>query len=215
MTFPNSFHGKIYWFHFLTLVPKTTANNGLAHIYITGSYMNQWWPSLVKHTCFTRPWRDDDKIVVLCDTAHQISRGESADRMTTQQFYFLSRDIKTTKFNQYLPVVLAGCRKYASWKNSPHFPSDAYMRRKFLYFSYRSRGRPTKQCQANTPESRNVLNVTSPWYRIMTSYWHSILFIITANNVNCWADVANRVARLWHVGDAGNFKRRRLTPIAK
>ena len=33
-------------------------------------------------------------------------------------------------------------------KNSPHFPSDACMRRKSLYFSYRSRGRPTKQCQA-------------------------------------------------------------------
>ena len=33
-------------------------------------------------------------------------------------------------------------------KNSPHFPSDAYMRRKSLYFFYRSRGRPTKQCQA-------------------------------------------------------------------
>ena len=33
-------------------------------------------------------------------------------------------------------------------KNSPHFPSDAYTRRKSLYFSYRSRGRPTKQCQA-------------------------------------------------------------------
>ena len=30
-------------------------------------------------------------------------------------------------------------------KNSPHFPSDAYMHRKSLYFSYRSRGRPTKQ----------------------------------------------------------------------
>ena len=33
-------------------------------------------------------------------------------------------------------------------KNSPHFPSDAYMGRKYLYFSYKSRGRPTKQCQA-------------------------------------------------------------------
>ena len=33
-------------------------------------------------------------------------------------------------------------------KNSPHFPSDAYMRHKSLYFSYRSRGRPTKQYQA-------------------------------------------------------------------
>ena len=33
-------------------------------------------------------------------------------------------------------------------KNSPHFPSDAYMRRKSLYFSYSPRGRPRKQCQA-------------------------------------------------------------------
>ena len=33
-------------------------------------------------------------------------------------------------------------------KNSSHFPSDAYMRRKSLYFSYRPRGRPTRQCQA-------------------------------------------------------------------
>ena len=33
-------------------------------------------------------------------------------------------------------------------KNSSHFPSDAYMRRKFLYFSYSPRGRPRKQCQA-------------------------------------------------------------------
>ena len=30
-------------------------------------------------------------------------------------------------------------------KNSPHFPSDAYMRHTSFYFSYRSRGRPTKQ----------------------------------------------------------------------
>ena len=33
-------------------------------------------------------------------------------------------------------------------KNSPYFPSDAYMRRKSLYFSNRSRRRPTKQRQA-------------------------------------------------------------------
>ena len=33
-------------------------------------------------------------------------------------------------------------------KNSSHFPSDAYMRHKSLYFSYRPRGRPIKQCQA-------------------------------------------------------------------
>ena len=33
-------------------------------------------------------------------------------------------------------------------KNSSHFPGDAYMRHKSLYFSYGPRGRPTKQCQA-------------------------------------------------------------------
>ena len=33
-------------------------------------------------------------------------------------------------------------------KISSHFPSGAYMRHKSLYFSYRPRGRPTKQCQA-------------------------------------------------------------------
>ena len=33
-------------------------------------------------------------------------------------------------------------------KNSSHFHSDAYMRGKSLYFSYKPRGRPTKQCQA-------------------------------------------------------------------
>ena len=33
-------------------------------------------------------------------------------------------------------------------KNSLHFPSEAYLRRKSLYFPYRSRGRPTKQFQA-------------------------------------------------------------------
>ena len=33
-------------------------------------------------------------------------------------------------------------------KNSSHFPSDAYMRHKSLYISYRPRGRPTKQCPA-------------------------------------------------------------------
>ena len=33
-------------------------------------------------------------------------------------------------------------------KNSPHFPSGAYKRRKSIYFSYRFGERPTKQCQS-------------------------------------------------------------------
>ena len=35
-------------------------------------------------------------------------------------------------------------------KISSHFPSDAYMRHKSLFFSYRPRGRPKKPCQAKT-----------------------------------------------------------------
>ena len=39
--------------------------------------------------------------MLLRDTVHQISRGESAAAVL-----FLSRDVKNTKFNQYLPVLL-------------------------------------------------------------------------------------------------------------
>ena len=67
-------------------------------------------------------------------------------------------------------------------KNSPHFPSDAYMRRKSLYFSYRSRGRPTKQCQAKmsfnrvagmmTSSNQNIFCVTGPlWGESTGDQW--------------------------------------------
>ena len=36
--------------------------------------------------------------------------------------------------------------------------------------------------------------------------WHNVLFLTTASNVNCWADVANHVTRLWQAGDTDNFK---------
>ena len=47
--------------------------------------------------------RDHNKTVLLRDTVHQISRGESAAAGQTAVL-FLSRDVKNTKFNQYLPV---------------------------------------------------------------------------------------------------------------
>ena len=36
--------------------------------------------------------------------------------------------------------------------------------------------------------------------------WHKFLPLMTASNVNCWADVANQVTQLWRVGDTENFK---------
>ena len=37
--------------------------------------------------------------------------------------------------------------------------------------------------------------------------WHNCLFLTTASNVNCWADVANHVAQLWQAGDTEKFER--------
>ena len=59
-------------------------------------------------------------------------------------------------------------------KNSSHFPSDAYMRRKSLYFSYSPRGRPRKQCQAKM-SFKLVWKCVTRW---------SILFI--CNTFSCW-----------------------------
>ena len=39
---------------------------------------------------------------------------------------------------------------------------------------------------------------------------HNCLLLTTASNVNCWADVANHVTRLWQAGDTENFKRSRV-----
>ena len=57
------------------------------------------------------------------------------------------KDICTSHSTQIL-THLGLVSHICDMKNSSHFPSDAYMRHKSLYFSYRPRGRPTKQCQA-------------------------------------------------------------------
>ena len=36
--------------------------------------------------------------------------------------------------------------------------------------------------------------------------WHSGLFLLTASNANCWADVANHVTQLWQAGDIEDFE---------
>ena len=69
---------------------------------------------------------------------------------------------------------------------------------------------PVPLTSLNVPisETRNVLNVTSSWYGIVTYAWHNDLILTTANNANSWADVANHVFRLWQAVDTENFGRR-------
>ena len=38
--------------------------------------------------------------------------------------------------------------------------------------------------------------------------WHNCLLLVTASNVNCWADVANHVTWLWQASDTEYFERR-------
>ena len=48
----------------------------------------------------------NNKNVLLRVTVHQISRGESAGVWRNYTVLFLSRDVKNSKFNQYLTVDL-------------------------------------------------------------------------------------------------------------
>ena len=48
----------------------------------------------------------NNKTVLLGDTVHQTSREESAAAGLICTVLFLSRDVKNTKFNQYLPLLL-------------------------------------------------------------------------------------------------------------
>ena len=37
--------------------------------------------------------------------------------------------------------------------------------------------------------------------------WHNGLFLTTASNVNCWADIVNHLTQLWRAGDTEYFER--------
>ena len=76
-----------------------------------------------------------------------------------------------------------------------------------------TRGFDVAYCvQLKIPKPRIILNVTSSWYGIVSSRWllldTMVFFLTTASNVNCWADVANHVTRLWQAGNTENFERR-------
>ena len=135
--------------------------------------------------------------MLLRDTVHQISRGESAAAgliasqpraltprgmsggpyHVTTLFLFLSRDIKHSKFNQYLSTVLTLLNV-----------SNSIFRKLVLFWMWRHHGRAL--------------------WRRGGGAWHNGLLLTTASNVNYWADVANHVTWLWQAGDTENFERR-------
>ena len=142
---------------------------------------------------FPSYWWFDNKTVLLRDMVHQISRGESAAAgLTTGQpqpltpqgrsggpyhvttVSFVSRDVKTRKCNQYLPVVLTSL-----------IVSITRFQNSVMFWMWRHCG--------------------TAFWRHGCGVWHNGLFLTTASNVNCWADVANHVTQLWQVGDMENF----------
>ena len=132
-TFPNAFSWmksfvswcELHWSLFLRVQLTISQHwfkqwlRPLGTKQVTSHYMKQYWTSSLMHLCGTR--------------------GKELNILGQEQNGWHFADILT-----HLGLVSHIC----IMKNSPHFPSDAYMRPKSLYFSYRSRGWPTKQCQA-------------------------------------------------------------------
>ena len=138
----------------------------------------------------------NNKTVLLCDTVHQISRGESAAAGVTAgqprpltprgrsggpyhvitQFYFYPVMSKIKKFNPYLPV------------NLTLKVSNSRFRKPVMFWRWHHHG-------------------VALW-RQGRGAGHNCLLLTRASNVNCSADVANHVTRLWQAGDTENFERR-------
>ena len=96
---------------------------------------------------------------------------------STYTVSFSSRDVKVTKFNQRLPVVLTSLNVFI-----------ARIQKLVMFWMWRHRG-------------------TALWCH-GGGAWHNGLFLTTASNVNCSADVANHVTQSWQAGDTENFERR-------
>ena len=73
------------------------------------------------------------------------------------------------------------------------------------------------------PVDLTSLNVSNSRFRKPVTFWrwhyhgvalwhhgcdagHNCLLLTTASNINCWADVAIHVTRLWQAGDMENFE---------
>ena len=107
---------------------------------------------------------------------------------------FLSRDVKNTKFNQYLPVDLT----------SLNMPNSRF-RKRVMFWRWRRQYLPVDLTSLNVSNSRFPKPVMFwKWgrhgvalWRHGRGAWHNCLLLATASNVNCWADVAN-LASGWY-----------------
>ena len=87
-----------------------------------------------------------------------------------------------------------------------------------------SRDVKNKKFNQFLPVDLTSLNVSNSRFRKPIMFWvwrnrgvalwsqgrgarHNCLLPTTASNVNCWADFANHVIRLWQAGDTENFER--------
>ena len=159
-----------------------------------------WWPGTIRSWGMCRHRHDqvkilrqlyNDKTVLLRDTVHQISRGESAAGADLRSRAADSpREIWWTVSHNYTVLFLS---RHVKKQNSINiYPSlilsNSIFRKPVMFLRWRHHG--------------------VAWLRHSRGAGHNCLLLTTASNVNCWADVANHVTRLWQAGDTENFERR-------
>ena len=172
-------------------------------------------PYLIK-SCLNGTY--NNKTVLLRDTVHQISQGESAaagliadgqpggrglpsgdlvDRITSAVRPAAAdspREIWWTVSRNYTVLFLS--RYVKNKKNNQYLPADltslnvsnSRFRKSVMFWRWRCHG------GALWRHGRGVL--------------HNCLLLATVSNVMCWAAVANHVTWLWQAGDTENFERR-------
>ena len=122
---------------------------------------------------------NNNKTVLLCDTFHQTSR-----RGLRPPGW---RQVKNTKFNQYLPVLLT---RPPGWPQVKNTKFNQYL--------------PVLLTSLNMSGSR-FRKLIMFWMWRHHDAWHNGLILMTASNANSWPDVANHVTRLWQAGKYGKF----------
>ena len=129
----------------------------------------------------------NDKTELLRDTVHQTSQRESVGWPADSP-----RDVWWTVSRNYTVLLLS--RDVQNTKFNQFLPvvftsfnvADSRFRKRLMFWMRR--------------HSDIAL------WRHGGGAWHNNLFLTTASNVDCWADVTNQVTRLWKAGECGKFR---------
>ena len=156
---------------------------------------NLLW-SLTMYTLLVKIVWYNNKTVLLRDTVHQISRGESeAAGLTTGQPLPLTPEGDLvdgiTKPNSF--IVILWCQKYKVQSKFTRafdvaYVSDSRFRKLVIFLMWRHHDMALWCHGGGT--------------------WHNGLILMTASNGNSWADVAHHMTRLWQAGDMEIFEYR-------